>query len=44
MVQIGPVGSSARRAARWARLSGPVGWLVAVGLQWLRLALPVGRG
>jgi hypothetical protein len=44
MVQIVPVGSSARRAARWARLGSPLGWLVATGLQWLRLALPVGRG
>ncbi len=44
MVQIVPVGSSARRAARWARLGSPVAWLATIGLQWLRLALPVGRG
>ena len=43
MVQIVPVGSSARRAALLARLGGPVAWLALVGLQLVRLALPGGR-
>ncbi len=43
MVQILPVGSSARRAALWARLGSPVAWLGLAGLQLLRLALPRGR-
>lgn len=43
MVQIVPVGSSARRAAVLARWGEPLAWLVLTGLQLARLALPRGR-
>lgn len=43
MVQIVPVGSSARRAAVLARLGEPLAWLAGTWLQRLRLALPRGR-